>query len=93
MRSPPRSAPSDLDPNPGRRMAQGVVDQVSDHLHQEFLVAGERERDVETRDDERLAFVFGGRRKRLGNLARRLRKIERPERRAPRAGLDLADAE
>ena len=43
--------------------------------------------------NERLAFVFGGRRERLGNLARHLGKVERPERRPPRAGLDLADAE
>ena len=73
-------------------MAQCVVDQVGDHLHQELLVARERERDVETRD-QRLAFVFSGRRERLGNVARDVSEVERPERRPPRAGLDLADAE
>jgi hypothetical protein len=81
----------DLDSDPGSRMAQRVVDQVGDHLHKQFLVARKRERDVET-GDERLAFVLGGRRERLRNLARDLGKVERPERRPPRARLDLADA-
>ena len=73
-------------------MAQRVVDQVGDHLHEEFLVAGDRKRRVEALN-ERLALVFGGRRERLRDLARHLCEVERPESRPPRAGLDLADAE
>ena len=83
---------SDLNPDSGRRMTQRIVDQVGDHLHEQLLVAGDRKRRVEALN-QRLAFVFGSRRKRLRDLPRQLGEVKRPESRPPRASLDLADAE
>ena len=73
-------------------MPHRIVDQVGDHLHEKLLVAGDRKRRFETLN-ERLAFLFGGRRERLGDIARDFSEVERPERGSPRPSLDLADAQ
>ena len=43
--------------------------------------------------NEHLVLVFGGRRERLRDFTRQFGKVKRTESRAPRAGLDLADAQ
>ena len=73
-------------------MPERIVQEIGDHLGQQFLVAGHRQLGPEMLD-ERLSLLLRGRLERFDRVACDPGEIERLERRQPGAGLDLADAQ
>ncbi len=87
-----RTLAGDEDSNALGRMPERVVEQIRDHLGHELLVSRHRQGRLETTGEPSAPFVGGGLES-LDDIARDLRQIERLERRASRAGFDLADAQ